>query len=204
MRIRLVGGNMKNKLVITLSSTFILTLTILFLPSVAKAALVYKYEATCESGCFLALGLNDGDPVMGTIEFDNTNFAPFANIGEADVVDFTVNFGSVSVDFATVVGYNFSGILKQDATTFLDFNLFAADSFDPAAPADAVLLQEQQGFAGQGWCQDPDCNNVGVFIPNAQLGSVMIEPIPVPAAVWLFIPSLLGLWGITRKRVNLR
>lgn len=35
------------------------------------------------------------------------------------------------------------------------------------------------------------------------LDNVSVSAVPLPASAWLFITSLLGLWGITRKRVNL-
>lgn len=59
-----------------------------------------------------------------------------------------------------------------------------------------------------------DIRRIELFQPAVPLGAtdgdglwfddLSFQPVPLPAAVWLLASSLLGLWGITRKRTNLK
>lgn len=59
-----------------------------------------------------------------------------------------------------------------------------------------------------------DLSGLGIDQINVQYSTVStqdgfsiglaVNAVPLPASVWLFISSLLGLWGITRNRVNLK
>ncbi len=126
----------------------------------AEASFIYDYNSTCSFGCTL-VSLNDGDPVAGTIEFDETNFVANGSITDADIVDFGFTFGSVAITFASAGGFRFIGGLGPDAMTFDTFIFVAAEVISPSlldGSGDFFEVNHNGGSASQaGRCSDSTC-----------------------------------------------
>lgn len=64
----------------------------------ANASLIFEFSSECVSDCG-RIGLVDGAPISGTIEFDSTDFAPGATVSSEDVLDYSLVFGDLSLVF---------------------------------------------------------------------------------------------------------
>lgn len=62
-----------------------------------------------------------------------TNFAPNAVIGTADVVAFELTFGTLQITDSTAAGFRFFGVLAPDAVTFSDFFIRTSEALAPRA-----------------------------------------------------------------------
>ena len=191
----------------------------------AEANFTYDYNATCSSDC-VVVGLSDGDPVSGFIEFSETNFAPNAVLDATDVVAFSLTAGNVTVTELTSIGWFFVGILADDGISFDVFALSTSDSLDPdrgnyinagwfsglASPEGACL----EAFESSELCQSYTWNQEVGYAELA--GGTLIRrngeepppPAPAPAtpipaigavglgALSLLIPAIA--WRRTRRR----
>jgi hypothetical protein len=194
----------------------LLFLTFLFahIVGVAQASYFYDYNSTCVSECDV-VGLNNGDPVSGFVEFGETNFASNAILDTTDILAFSITDGNVNVSNSTSIGWWFTGGLESNGVEFSFFALSASEALDPAR-GDYINAGWQSGFASpSGACSDstPLCQSftwdklgegeVGLAQFNAGTlvrRDIDIPQVPVPAAFWLFGTALIGFVGLSRRR----
>ncbi|MCP4431509.1 MAG: hypothetical protein GY806_11060 [Gammaproteobacteria bacterium] len=117
----------------TIKRYALLFLTFLFahIVGVAQASYVYDYNSTCASECDV-VGLNNGDPVSGFVEFTETNFASNAILDSTDILAFSITAGNVNASNSTSIGWFFTGGLESDGVEFSFFTLSASEALDPA------------------------------------------------------------------------
>ena len=148
-----------------------------------------------------AAGITTGTGIItGNIEFWPYDYhfdAVIGGIGGSNnIYDFNdlnaqvENYGSMQIHNygagQTLLGYNDWG--GNPALPIDDIgigNNTIANSFDGLVHPDWTFSQNADSF-------------------TLKSLEVWVQPVPIPAAIWLFISSLLGLWGITRKRANLK
>lgn len=195
----------------------LLSLTFLFahIAGVAQASYVYDYNSTCASECDV-VGLNNGDPVSGFVEFSETNFASNAVLDITDILAFSITAGNVNVSNSAPLAW-FTGGLESDGVEFSFFALSASEALDPAR-GDYIFAGWLSGLASpSGACLDitPLCNsytwdrlgegedilglaefNAGTLVRR----DIDLPQVPVPAAFWLFGTAIIGFVGYSRRR----
>ena len=121
-----------------------------------QAAISFDYDATCSELCS-KIGLNAGDPVSGSISFDDAAVSPGAALVTADVLSFVLDIGSVEITSDTAVGFRFIGTLNDTATAFLTFNLRAGETVFPVL-GDVAVVTTSFFFADPaGACLNSSC-----------------------------------------------
>jgi len=195
----------------------LLSLTFLFahIVGVAQASYFYDYDSTCASECDV-VGLNNGDPVSGFVEFAETNFSSNAILDTTDILAFSVTAGDVNVSNSTSIGWFFTGGLESNGVEFSFFALSASEALD-SARGDFINAGWFSGLASpSGACLDipPLCQSytwdvlgegediLGIAQLNAGTlvrRDIDIPQVPVPAAVWLFGTALIGFIGLSRR-----
>jgi hypothetical protein len=142
----------------------------------------------------LAVNLNDdGSPDL----ISGGNFSLSASIDDTG----TLAGGTLSVTGTIAgLGYNSGTLLTGNLTAFgfldgggdpLEF-LFEVTGGDAAGlyPSVAGAILTSTGFGGIG--------DFTTGFTNSGTGNVNIAPVPLPAAVWLFVTGVLGLAGLGR------
>ena len=133
----------------------LLSLTFLFahIVGVAQASYVYDYNSTCASECDV-VGLNNGGPVSGFVEFSETNFASNAILDTNDILAFSITAGDVNVSNSTSIWWFFTGKLESNGVEISVFALSASEALDPAR-GDYINAGWYSGLASpSGACSD--------------------------------------------------
>jgi hypothetical protein len=167
----------------------------------AEAATTFDYDATCTLDCDV-IGLNVGDPVSGSISFNDLAIVPGATVGTADVLGFELDFGTLDITSATAVGFFFSGLLNGTGSAFTDFGIVASEALSPAT-GDLVYGTQDFFFASPAG----DCSDASCLLPTIGLmagygspgGTLVLQQVPESAALALFGAGLAGL-GFTRRQ----
>lgn len=162
----------------------------------------YRYDDTCVSNC-ANVGLSNGAAITGTVTFDDTNFAPNANIRETDVLSFEINFGSATISSATAVGLFFEALLESDGETFQNFvSLITSNALDPGQ--DATIFQVVGApllYSLDGGCLGTCGNGVNTNTTANARGITLtrLTDVPEPATLALFAGGL-AFGGLLRGR----
>lgn len=127
------------------------------------------------------------DPSILTLDAYSLTFPGDQTFGQLGVVDLTAG----TLLNADVTSFN--------GTTLADFDIavltFTALNVG-VSPTD-VSIGLFSGGSERIWADSSGFNNT---TPNFVDGTVTVNPVPVPAAVWLFGSGLLGLIGVARRR----
>ena len=185
------------------------------------ASVTYTYNSTCSSaglfpptGVCSTVGLTDGDPVSGTLVFNDANFVPNGSVTVADLLSFDFSFGTFSISSSatapvTAIEWTFDGALGPDVAAFSTFNFFATTSIIPSPDGPTVGAQDTLGFAGVGHCAGVDCQFATIGNTAAPfLAGTLTTPsqnpspthIPEPATSALFGFGLLALGALGWRR----
>ena len=151
----------------------------IFSPEVSATA-IFEYESSCVTSC-ANIGLTVGDPVGGTIGFNDAAVAAgFA--GLADVESFNVTFGTFTFDLFSLGSgsalFDSAGVVSSD----FSFAAFAG----PSTPG--------YNFSETAWIAGPS-----QFLA-AGGGAGTLAVVPLPGAIWLIGSGLLGMIGIARRK----
>lgn len=93
--------------------------------------------------------------------------------------------------------FNFSGFtFAQDAKTHLATYTFNITGLDPLDSQIDFRLESQIGVNGRGLT---DVSGLSFHQYDDASGANVVNPVPIPGAVWLLGPGLIGLAGLRKK-----
>jgi hypothetical protein len=161
----------------------------------AEASVVFGYDGFCLGAC-PDIGLRRFGAVSGEIVFATAAVAPNATLSTEDIVDFSLDFGAVEIDFASAFGFNFLATLDAEGDGFTEFQMIVGDTFD--AEGGMILLDTTGWAAGVGGCTSLDCADFFIFDPAFGLGAFArtgelpdpVVPVPAPATALLVMAPL--------------
>jgi hypothetical protein len=172
-------------------------------PSQAQAGVVFHYDSFCTPLPCPDVGLGAGADVSGVIEFADGAIAPNAIVSREDIVGFTLDFGTIDIDFASAFGFAFEGLVDATGNGFAEFTMTTSDTFEPPGTFETsggLLFLDVIGWAGgAGACTAADCADFflidGSFGLEATIARVEEPdpnplPIPVPPAALLVVAPL--------------
>ena len=169
----------------------------------ARAGVIFRYDGACTHTACPDVGLDVGDPVSARIEFADTAIAPNAIVTHADILSFSLDFGTVEMTDASAFGFWFAGGLDATAQGFTEFLLIASDAFETPG---VLLFLDVTGWAGgAGACLSEDCFDFllvnGSFGLDPTIARLIEEPnptpVPEPSAALLALASI---GWLTRRR----
>lgn len=170
-----------------------IVITIVLLVSLPAQAATWLYSGAisdCNEPLCELVPLVVGDPVNGQLSIDvgaNDSF-----LIPPGFSDFEFNIGAFSID---PVNLDFSG-----STGTTDANGDFASGV-----LNGVIVGGQLAGLGGAFVVDLVSGDVQLTVANGTVfvtsvaGSFTLQPVPVPAAVWLFGSAILGLAGLTRR-----
>jgi hypothetical protein len=170
-------------------------LSLLALP--ATAGVTFSYSGVCTPTPCPDVGLDVGDPVSGLISFADAAIAPNGSLTSADVTDFTLDFGTIDIDFASAFAFYLDATLDATATGFTAFNMIVSDAFNDVG---GLLFLDTIGWAaGAGGCVSLDCFDFFLIDGSFGLGVAItqVAAVPSPSAAFLL---LLPLAMLTARR----
>jgi len=173
----------------------------------AEAAITFDFSSTCDSFCGV-IGLNVGDPVSGSISFNDAAIVPNESVQAAEVLSFDFDFGTVDITSATAAGFFFGGLLNATGTAFSSFVFDASEAVSPAW-GETVHLGPFGFFASPaGNCSDMPCYGISVGFSAGQgfTGATLVvrqAQVPEPGTLVLFAVALAGITTIGRRNTGL-
>ncbi len=191
-------------------------LTALLMSSVINAVTVQMSPST--------QAVTVGDPLsisVGGVDFQNGLGAGTTSIiwdpaqltlntSEADILADLIALGASNSGFSTTVDLNaaagtldavFEDAFGDSITPATSFTLFTLDFVANPPPSTSILDIGFVANAGD-WF---DFNNVKILNSDVVYNGaeVIVQAVPVPAAVWLFGSGLIGLVGVARRKTQL-
>ena len=158
---------------------------LLFATCSASASTIYNFSGPGTNGFF---SLNDAYAVPGSSQ------APDQFLFNLDDYDFTIagnRFSPLHITLQTDLGSTGSIQFDATATSFTGIAVIAlVDSNSEALILETEFAQLSHSFYGI-FTLDVDPVSTSAFNVN---------PVPVPAAVWLFGSGLIGLIGLARRK----
>lgn len=173
------------------------------LSSASASSIIYNWTGENGSGSITFFDTNIVDPENFSVAFTTENVADISytfengtSIGDAD--GFSTASTLQSLDelgtglFSAVNGvienwtFNYVSVVSVTPLPigFVDSSLnFTVSCIINPCPADSAIV-----------------NFVGNFSSESNSGNWELQPVPVPAAVWLFGSSLIGLVGMAKRR----
>ncbi len=166
--------------------------------SAQASTISFAYDGvllSCPDTGFLPCGTDmfTGDPISGVLEVDMAAVVPNGQIGSGDVVSYSFNFGG-GLEFNdgnSIVASSFIG-LDDNAEPVAGSIRFEGGSPLPSIGDAAVILNIGSNF----WSAQVLVDGELIEIAN---GVGKITAVPVPGALLLFAPALLGFLGLRRK-----
>jgi hypothetical protein len=187
-----------------LAAGLVLAAAVALASTAARAVVTFEYSSTCDFFCAGA-GLSFGDAVTGTVVLtDAVANTPDAPIGNADLVSFSFDFGSVHVDSSTAVAFTLIAAMDAVADVFGFFVLVAGTTFDPVLGDGFALGGDWRASEGS-FCVTASCDSLSQESPIAQglVGSfirVRETQVQEPAALLLLLPPLAWLARAAGRR----
>ncbi len=171
----------------------------------AQAGVIaYDFDITCELDCDL-VGLDVGDKGSGFFALDAAAFLVDAFVDQDALVDFAVEFGSVTIDASTANAVIFNA--KLDNPDTLALSLIAIALFDAIAPdsgdfffanlVGSVIASTNASCIGDR-CGDAELGDQA----RGRLGPLLprIVDVPEPGGLALLGAALFGLFTARRRR----
>jgi hypothetical protein len=189
---------------IWLSLLVAVSFAIAFLSSQASA-LTLTYTGVCSFNCEEE-GLDVGAPMNGHVEIDDSGYSPDGYFGNSDLVDFSFDFGGISLDLAGTKAFSFGGpwevVPGAGLRWYLDAS--AAEGRSELGPTISASGGPDDGFGMAsflGTCEtDAEFSCQLAFRTAAQFEMrTPTAPVPLPAAGSLLAVSMLGL-GVAGRR----
>ena len=133
------------------------------------------------------------DLTIGSLEVDMAAAVPGNQIGSDDIVSYSFDFGDLSFnsDNSTIV----SSFIRVDEFGELDAGSLMLNS---TTALDAGVSTLTLNFGSFAWDVIATIDGQNVLIASG-IGKASVAPIPVPGALLLFGPALLGFLGLRRR-----
>lgn len=138
--------------------------------------------------------LFSGDPFVGSIEVDSSAVVPGTSIGVGSILDLEFMLGD-SIEFNSGNTTAVAGSINLDATGAVQGGILVFDT-DAIASAPGSMLQ--LNFGSSIWTIQMTLEGQTETIAS---GSGKLTVVPVPGALLLFAPALLGFVGLRRKTI---
>jgi hypothetical protein len=167
-------------------------------------AAVITYVGQCTVDC-AEIGLTAGDGVLATVTVNDAAIAPNATLDNADVTGFTLDFGTVNIDFASQHGFLLLATVNATGDGLTDFAFGASEAAFGEDEAETVAIVHQFNLwraSETGDCANAACTLLG-FSGGAEGVSFAlvldVAAVPEPSTA-LLLGAALTLMRLSRRK----